>query len=100
MDEQKLIFTTRSPADPGAPMSAADPRPDGKPYYIDDKCPKCDGSLELQDVVYEDHASSNPAEPWHDEWCCPNCGDGLLYMDWPAAKYEEMNEAIEEEAMP
>lgn len=64
-----------------APTSAADPRPGGKPYYIDPLCPTCGAPLVLMDVL--EPPSAPGALVWHDEWACPMCRDGTVHMDWP-----------------
>lgn len=62
-----------------APRCAADPRPDGRPYYIDPTCP-CGTALVLSDLL---HNPATPAdEVWHDEWTCPKCRNGI-WMDTP-----------------
>lgn len=58
------------------PRSAADPRPNNEPYYIETDCPDCGEELILNDILVESH------EIWHDEWICPDCQDGL-YLDRP-----------------
>lgn len=76
-------------------LSAADPRPDGEPYYIDSDCPLCGESLELYDKLPEGHFEGTPlngpesSDPiWHDEWVCPNCMEGVR-LDWPNNSLDE-----------
>lgn len=66
-----------------APQCAADPRPNGVPYYIDSDCPDCGTGLVLNDELVGSH------DIWHDEWTCPECRDGL-HMDWPPEQFEEL----------
>lgn len=70
-----------------APKSAADPRPEGHPYYIGSDCPKCDAPLVLADIARNPRVRKDRI--WHDEWECPRCRDGI-YMDWPAGKLEAL----------
>jgi hypothetical protein len=62
------------------PQSAAKPRAEGKPAYIDPNCTKCGAALVLHDTL------RTPAMPtdeiWYDEWECPTCQDGL-HLDQP-----------------
>lgn len=60
-----------------APNSAADPRPNSKPYYIEDSCPLCGHGLMLADIWY--HPDLDFDEVWHDEWICSNCKNGIYY---------------------
>lgn len=62
------------------PRSAADPRPNNKPYYINPTCPTCRAELVLSDLFEDPTRPSN--EVWHDEFICPKCQDGI-FMDWP-----------------
>lgn len=75
------------------PKSAADPRPGGRPYYIDSECPDCGTPLVLYDAIGDEAKRSSDAlvDPeyksgsdtiWHDEFVCPSCIDGV-HMDWP-----------------
>jgi hypothetical protein len=71
------------------PKSAADPRPDGKPAFIDPNCPTCGAALVLHDSL---RVPPTPvAEVWHDEWECPKCRDGLV-LDQPVGAYGRSNE--------
>ncbi len=57
------------------PRSPADPRPGGKPYYIDSNCSTHSVPLVL--------IKPEPGElVWHDEFECPQCPD-VIWMDWP-----------------
>lgn len=74
------------------PESAADPRPNNEPYYIDSSCPECGTDL----VLEAEHAADGDIdedEIWHDEWVCPNdsCKD-VVYMDVPAGHVEKLKE--------
>lgn len=61
------------------PRCAADPRPDGQPYYIDPDCPTCDAPL----VLVDEYAPGRHEGPiWHDEWVCPVCEAGV-HLDVP-----------------
>src|SRR5688500_13985864 len=62
------------------PNSAADPRPGGRPAFIDPNCKACGTALVLHDSLREQ--PSPPDEVWHDEWECPTCRDGL-HLDRP-----------------
>lgn len=75
------------------PQSAADPRPNGEPYYIDTECPECGTDLVLSDehrptgdgtgaLVAPEVWDERGETIWHDEWVCPECEDGL-HMDLP-----------------
>lgn len=75
------------------PLSAADPRPDGEPYYIDTVCPECGTALILYDELTPDQRESSEqllstenrvgdGKYWYDEFVCPECLDGV-YLDWP-----------------
>lgn len=66
------------------PRSAADPRPEGRPFYIPPLCAKCGTPLALADHL--DNPATPDNEVWHDEWVCPRCQDGL-HMAWPAAEW-------------
>jgi hypothetical protein len=61
------------------PRSAADPRPDGQPYYITSTCPDCGTALELHDEL-----AGTDGDVWHDEWTCPECDNGI-YLDTPTS---------------
>lgn len=75
-----------------APQSAADPRPNNEPYYIDTHCPDCNTALVLSDkhkpsgetdaLVHPDVWEDRGDTIWHDEWVCPNCENGI-HLDWP-----------------
>lgn len=66
---------------PKPPGSAADARPDGRPYYIPTTCPTCGMALVLVDLLRD--PATPPEEVWHDEWMCPRCQDGI-HLDVPA----------------
>ncbi len=76
------------------PLSADDPRPDNKPFYIEPNC-KCGAALVLDDswefeneyAIFIGDPPDEPFTPWYDEWMCPVCRDGI-HMDWPC---EETN---------
>lgn len=62
-----------------APRSAADPRPNGEPFYIDSDCPDCGTPL----VLVDHHDPCRHEGPvWNDEWVCAECEDGV-HLDWP-----------------
>lgn len=64
------------------PRSAADARPNNRPYYVDPNCPNCGTALVLWDVLI-----TPPAEnAWYDEWWCRQCE--CIVMDWPPGEYE------------
>lgn len=67
------------------PQSAADPRPNNEPYYIDTDCPDCGTDL----VLYDKFRDGDEGEIWHDEWICPECDDGI-YLDIPDEVAEEL----------
>jgi hypothetical protein len=69
-----------------APRSAAEPRPNNRPYYIDPNCPICGTALVLLDTL--DGIGDLPI--WYDEWICPNHVLEGVHMDWPAEKIEEL----------
>lgn len=74
-----------------APRSAADPRPDGKPYYIEPNCSTCGTALVLLDVL-----EKSSGLVWHDEWVCPNhFGEGV-HMDWPPEEFEKFRKVPKE----
>src|SRR5437764_1262148 len=52
------------------PTSAAHPRPNGKPFYIDPNCPQCGAPLVLLDSL--EHPPLSPNQVWYDEWVCRN----------------------------
>jgi ribosomal protein S27AE len=62
------------------PMSAADKRPNNRPYYIRQTCENCSADLVYADWFRESNIPAD--EIWYDEFMCPNCRDGV-YMDWP-----------------
>lgn len=74
------------------PTSAADPRPNDEPYYIESTCPDCGTRLVLNDEHRPTgDGSGERVAPevwderevvWHDEWVCPECENGI-HMDWP-----------------
>ena len=67
----------------GSSASAADPRPDSRPFFIAPNCPTCQATLVLVD-------RDQPApEVWHGEWECPRCDDGV-YLDWPESAIEAL----------
>lgn len=74
------------------PESAADPRPNNEPYYIDSKCQSCGTELVLEDEDLPEE------ETWHDEWICPDCES--LHLDWPQKAIEELVRRSEEETVP
>jgi uncharacterized protein with PIN domain len=71
------------------PESAADPRPNNEPYYIDSDCQSCGAEIVLEDEELPEE------ETWHDEWRCPGCGN--LYLDWPQKELEKLVERKEED---
>lgn len=75
-----------------APESAAEPRPNGEPYYIDEDCPDCGASLVLNDKL-----KGRSGDIWHDEWACPDCDNGI-FMDWPEEQFEHLKEKFEVES--
>lgn len=99
------------------PFSAADPRPNGEPYYIDTEC-DCGEDLVLYDSLTDEQLASSDAlaSPgfhdeenwrddwvWHDEWVCPECLDGV-HLDHPRKElipaeqlFEEMGIAYSDE---
>lgn len=95
------------------PTSAADPRPNGEPYYIDTECPVCGEELVLlhrvsdekrrqSDALADPETDPEDVEPFHDEWVCPECLDEIR-MDWPEeykesmlAKWQQAIEDVEE----
>lgn len=87
------------------PLTPADPRPDGEPFYIDADCPNCGATLGLYDELDDEALRSSDAfvDPeyqvekdavWHDEWACYECLDGV-HMDWPPAKKEKHANRVE-----
>ncbi|PWV97402.1 hypothetical protein DFQ01_12145 [Paenibacillus cellulosilyticus] len=88
-EENKVRYIASNDSHSNPPNSAADPRPNNKPFYIDPNCPKCGTALVLNDFVEK---SRTEEEIWHDEFTCPKCRDGI-YMDWP----ESHRQAIEED---
>lgn len=58
------------------PRSAADPRPNNRPFYIKPNCSYCGTPLVLQDEL------EGNADVWHDEWMCPTHRN-TCSMDWP-----------------
>lgn len=64
------------------PLSAADERPGGEPYYIDSTCETCGTELVLYAEFFEKMGGT-----FHDEWWCPECNDGIR-MDWPEGEEE------------
>ena len=72
------------------PRSAADPRPGGRPFYIEPACPTCSTLLVLLDQA--EHPSASESEVWFDEWVCPQCRGGV-FMDWPAGEWAAVREA-------
>lgn len=88
------------------PESPADPRPNDEPYYIDSECPECSTELieyhEVPDEVREEETALAPSQddteesgPWHDEWICPECLDGI-HMDWPPTERKNLELRLEE----
>jgi ribosomal protein S27AE len=64
------------------PRTAAQRRPNDRPYYIKHTCDKCGDELVYADLLSMSNTSID--EIWYDEFMCPNCRDGV-YMDWPHA---------------
>jgi hypothetical protein len=74
------------------------PRPYLKPFFIVSVCNECDRPLELRDLhddegtlAHEEHEG----DVWWDEWCCPNCKDGIIH-DWPPAAIAHLRELHEQ----
>lgn len=63
------------------PKLATSPRPDNRPFYIKDTCPKCEACLILAYKILDPNAKET--EIFHDEWICPNCPEKVCYLDWP-----------------
>mgnify|MGYP001616948391 CR=1 FL=1 len=61
------------------PLGPHQPRPGGRPKYIDPLCPipGCRKPLQLDDVL-----DGFTESPWHDEWSCPEHRDVIL-IDHP-----------------
>jgi len=62
------------------PQSAANPRPENKPFYIKPNCQKCGAELVLLDTLLFPSKPQN--QIWYDEFICPICRDDI-YIDWP-----------------
>lgn len=62
------------------PRSAAQRRPNDRPYYVKQTCDKCGADLVYANLVNKSDILVE--EIWYDEFMCPNCRDGV-YMDWP-----------------
>jgi ribosomal protein S27AE len=75
------------------PNSAAVPRPDNKPYYIDSNCPKCGTLLVLADLLEEPHTPNEKI--WYDEFICPKCRNGI-FLDLPESEIAEIEAALGE----
>jgi len=68
------------------PKSAADPRPNNEPYYIDSAC-DCGGELVPEPVAY--------ATGWFDEFECMNCQG--LHLDVPDSYIEGLESRMVDE---
>jgi rubredoxin len=87
------------------PRSPGEPR-EGEPYYIDSECPECGSELILYDSLSEDQVgdssdlsvsdAENKDEVWHDEWCCPNCLDGI-FLDVPDQVFDQLEHRLNTE---
>jgi hypothetical protein len=79
------------PPEVNPPLSAEDRRPNDRPFYISDCCPKCDTVL-----IYDDLVDSNMDwdDIFFDEFACPKCNDGC-YLDWTPQKTEEFKQAFD-----
>ena len=66
------------------PTSAADPRPNNRPAYIDPNCPDCGTPLVLRDALMR----TPPEHVWFDEWWCRQCEE--IVMDWPPGERAAM----------
>lgn len=66
------------------PKSAADRRPNDRPYYVKQTCDRCGTELMYADLLIESNTSID--EIWYDEFMCPNCRDSVC-MDWPQDGY-------------
>lgn len=82
------------------PVTAADKRPFGSPFYIDSECPDCGEELVLHDKLNDDDVSED--DIWHDEWACPNdeCGSDSIFLDVPNSYADELASRLEEDAVP
>lgn len=76
------------------PRSAAAPRPNDEPYYIDSECPDCGTDL----VLWNELQGMDEENVWYDEWMCPDCEDGL-YMDWPEERHEHLTSRVDEDTL-
>ncbi len=75
------------------PKSAAVPRIDNKPYYIDSNCPSCGTTLMLADLLED---PDMPIERiWYDEFICPKCRRDI-FLDLPEGEITEIEAAKEE----
>ncbi|ACA59059.1 hypothetical protein Daud_0513 [Candidatus Desulforudis audaxviator MP104C] len=74
------------------PRSAAEPRPDNRPCYIDPCCPSCGAPLVLLDLLKSPETPED--EIWYDEFICPQCRDGI-HLDWPESEFKKVFEAEE-----
>jgi len=76
-----------------APRNPGEPRPGGVPYYIDEACPTCGTELTLyQDYLDEEFSED---EIWYDEWCCPECEDGI-HMDVPEEWMDRLKKRVDQ----
>lgn len=84
------------------PLSPEDPRPDNKPFYIEPNC-KCGAALVLDDsweferdyAIFIGDQDTEWISPWHDEWVCPVCRDGI-HMDWPQEATDDLRGMVRE----
>lgn len=75
----------------GKPLSATDPRPGNKPFYINPNCPECGTELVLSNLLH----NSSENEIWYDEFMCPVCKDEI-YLDWPEEEFISLKKEIEQ----
>jgi len=75
------------PPEVNPPISAADRRPNDRPFYIDECCPGCGGILVYEDII---HGDTRWDDIFFDEFACPKCNDGS-HLDWTPQNIQRMN---------
>ena len=78
------------PPEVNPPLTEEDRRPNDRPFYIDECCPKCGTLLIYEDLV---RGETNWNGFCFDEFMCPKCRDSA-HLDWAPNQKEVFHEAF------